>query len=78
MQRLLVIALIACAVWAAGEVYEKGVDGAFGGLFARVLPDLDPPAERRTPDRAADAFQRAWDRSEARVDHLLEEHAPGE
>ena len=43
----------------------KGIDGAFGGIFADAY---QAPAERSTPNRAADAFQRAYNKSEERVD----------
>lgn len=34
MGKLLGLILFVLAVWVAVEVYDKGVDGAFGGLFA--------------------------------------------
>ena len=73
MAKLLKIVLILLCVWTAVEVYSEGVDGAFGGLFAGFDSSvLDAPANRSTPDRAADAFQRAYNKSETRVDALLE------
>lgn len=68
MGRLFAIVLIVLGVWAGIEVYTNGVDGAFGGLFADTY---QAPAERSTPDRAADAFQRAYNKSEERVDRQL-------
>jgi hypothetical protein len=55
------------------EIYTEGTAGAFGGLFTRFSEELNAPAQRSTPDRAADAFQRAWNTSEERVDRLLRE-----
>lgn len=69
MGRILALALVVLAIWAGAEVYTKGVGGAFGGL----LSSFEAPADRSTPDRAADAFQRAYNSSEARVDRQLEE-----
>jgi len=69
MGRLFALALVVLAIWAGSEIYTKGIGGAFGGLFA----SFEAPADRSTPDRAADAFQRAYNTSEARVEHQLEE-----
>ena len=73
MERLFVISMIVAAIWAGAEVYTKGVDGAFGGIFASAF---EAPANRSTPDRAADAFQRAYDKSGDRVDEMLERQDP--
>ncbi len=80
MRKIFTILLIAVAIWTGLEVYTEGVDGAFGGLFSR-LPSasaVEAPATRSTPDRAADAFQRAYNKSEQRVDRLLREADPAE
>jgi hypothetical protein len=69
MGRIFALALLVLAVWAGAEVYTKGVGGAFGGL----LSSFETPADRTAPDRAADAFQRAWNTSEKRVARQLEE-----
>ncbi len=68
MGRILGLALVVLAIWVGAEVYTHGVGGAFGGL----LSSLEAPADRSTPDRAADAFQRAYNTSERRVDQQLE------
>jgi len=68
MQRIFGILIIVLAIWAGVEVYTRGMGGAFGGLFGS---GLEAPATRSTPDRAADAFQRAYDKSEKRVDDAL-------
>ncbi len=73
MERLFVISMIVAAIWAGAEVYTKGVDGAFGGIFASAF---EAPANRSTPDRAADAFQRAYNKSGDRVDEMLERQDP--
>jgi hypothetical protein len=69
MGRLLGLVLMLLAVWAAAEIYTKGVDGAFGGILGSAF---EAPADRSTPDRAQDAFQRAYNTSERRVDRVLE------
>jgi hypothetical protein len=79
MAKLLKIVLILLCVWTAVEVYTEGVNGAFGGLFAGFDGSaLEAPANRSTPDRAADAFQRAYNKSETRVDAMLEEKNPSD
>jgi hypothetical protein len=71
--RILGIGFIVVGIWVGLEVYTEGVAGAFGGLFERLAPAsaFEAPAERSTPDRAVDAFQRAYDQSEGRVDRAL-------
>ena len=75
MGRIAVIGVMVLAIWVGLTVYNEGVDRAFGGLFAGFADSsaLDAPADRSTPDRAADAFQRAFDKSEKRVDAMLQE-----
>ncbi len=73
MGRLFAIIMIVSAIWLGAEVYTKGVDGAFGGFFASAF---EAPANRSTPDRAADAFQRAYNKSADRVDQMLERQDP--
>lgn len=78
LARLLGLALILLCVWTGAEVYMNGTSGAFGGIFARWSNEFGAPADRSTPDRAADAFQRAWNTSEARVDRALEREGSGD
>jgi hypothetical protein len=75
MGKAIAITLIVIAIWVGLTVYSQGPDQAFGGLFARILDSsqLDAPAARSTPDRALDAFQRAYNKSEDRVDRALGE-----
>ena len=76
MGKVIAIALIVIAIWVGLTIYSQGPDQAFGGLFARVLDSsqLDAPAARSAPDRALDAFQRAYDKSGDRVDRALREN----
>ena len=75
MGKIFVFALIAVVIWVGATVYDEGSERAFGGLFARLsrTTALDAPANRSTPDRAQDAFQRAWNKSEGRVEQALEQ-----
>lgn len=75
MRKIIAACLLILAVWVGVEVYNEGVDGAFDGLFVDGLGEsmamFDAPANRSTSDRTMDAFQRAYDKSEQRVDRLL-------
>ncbi len=69
MGRLVAPLLVLLGIWATAEIYNHGIDGAFGGVLGSAL---EAPASRSTPDRAQDAFQRAYDLSEKRVETVLE------
>jgi hypothetical protein len=55
-------------------VYNEGTNHAFGGIFARMSHStaLDAPAQHSTTDRTVDAYQRAWNKSESRVQSQLD------
>jgi len=72
MGRIIGMTLIVLAVWAAAEMYSEGLDGAFGGVLAS---GHEPSSDSSTSDRSADAFQRAYNKSEERVEKLLEQDA---
>jgi hypothetical protein len=69
MGRLIGFILMLLAIWTAAEIYTNGLDGAFGGVLGSAF---EAPADRSTPDRAQDAFQRAYNSSERRVEDVLE------
>ena len=71
MQRMIGIILIVLALWVGIEVYTEGTERAFGGLFASGSEE--PDEQRSTPQRAADAVQRAYDKSAERIDRQLGE-----
>lgn len=75
MRKIIAAGLLVVAVWVGAEVNHRGVDGAFGGLFANGLSKssavFDAPANRSSSGRTMDAFQRAYDKSESRVERLL-------
>ena len=75
MTRWMIILAIAVVTWIGLTIYHEGTDRAFGGFIARIeLPSWEPAANRSTPDRPEDAFQRAFNKSEDRVDHALEKN----
>jgi hypothetical protein len=53
MGKLIGLILLVLCVWVAIEVYEKGMDGAFGGAFAWVSAPL--PADRESAGAAREA-----------------------
>ena len=73
MARILKLALLVLFIWASVEIYTNGFDGAFGDLFAQQKTSVDRSGIVSTSKRAAGAFQRAYDKSETRVDKMLEE-----
>ena len=75
MGRMIGWVLLVCAVWGAVEVYTKGLDEAFGGVLASSSASPRAPS---TPDRARDAFQRAYSESEQRVLRQLDPESPPE
>ena len=73
MRKVIAACLLVAAVWVGAEVGHRGVAGAFGGLFANKPDKLSATnGTQAKPRRTMDAFQRAWDKSEQRVDRLLE------
>ena len=69
MGRIAALCLIVLAIWAAAEIYTKGIDDAFGGMLASA-DSLQRAGT--TSQRASGAFQRAYNKSESRVDGILE------
>jgi hypothetical protein len=72
------ILAIVIGVWVGLTVYLEGVDHAFGGafgFFASAPAGAAADEEEHAPvtDRAAHAFQRAWDKSERRVEDALDQ-----
>lgn len=73
MQKVFGMLLIVCGLWLGLEVYEKGLAGAFDGLFARMglaeAPAADAEPYRSPGERAGErlrgAYQAGIDRAEA-------------
>jgi hypothetical protein len=76
MGKILGLAMLVTALWVGMEVYQQGVDGAFGGAFA-TLGDSggeDAPRDGRSiPRRAGDKAQAAHDAAAARRARMLGE-----
>jgi len=81
MRRILGTGAVVLLVWTALEIHTHGFGGAFGGALDRLLQSdvFDTAAERgsreaeegSTSDRAADAYQRALNRSANQVDEVV-------
>jgi hypothetical protein len=76
MGRILGILAIVVGVWIGAEVYTKGVDGAFGGIFAGAMdplstyestPDGRSPVQNIT-DNVRDNIERGADRTRRGVE----------
>jgi hypothetical protein len=85
MQKVFGMLLIVGGLWLGLEVYQKGVAGAFGGLFARAglaeapAPGAEPyrPPGERAADRVRGAYQAGWDRGEAPEAAAADPSIPG-
>jgi hypothetical protein len=68
MQKIFGVLFILVAVWIAIEVYTKGTDGAFGGLFAahsrgQASAQASGPLTDRARDRVKEAFRTREERT---------------
>jgi hypothetical protein len=78
MPRWLVLLVIAGTTWVALTIYSQGVERAFGGVLADLgLPRWEPAANHPASDRPEDAFQRAWNKSEQRVEQGMAKESRG-
>ena len=67
------ILAIVLGVWIGAEVLTKGVDHAFGGVFANLSKsDGERIDADSVPVRAATRYRSAFDRGIDRVDEALE------
>ena len=76
MGKILGLAMLVTALWVGMEVYQEGVDGAFGGTFAALGNsdgDEAPRDGRSIPRRAGDKAQSAHDAAADRRARMLEE-----
>jgi len=70
------ILLVVVGIWLGLEVYQNGIDGAFGGALASLGRSADEQAAshpRSVPQRAGDAVRRSHSEAQARLDRMLEE-----
>lgn len=65
--------LMVVTVWIVAEVTTKGMDHAFGGVFASGDAPLEEGPRLTVPQRAGAAVERAHDEHSARYDELLGE-----
>ena len=73
MDRLRIVLVIAVTTFVALQAYEQGYFRSTARFLASVGPrDWEPAAGREVTDRPEDAFQRAWNSTEKRVDRALE------
>jgi hypothetical protein len=72
--RLVGLILFVLAIYVGITIYTEGVDGAFGGIFARFGDDRTDPqaAERATPvtERVEDRWRDYLDASERRLESV--------
>jgi hypothetical protein len=74
MPKIVGILLAVMAIWLGLEVYQNGIQGAFGGALARLDGSGDQQVvrdPRSLPQRAGDAVERAHAEAEARLNRLL-------
>ena len=69
MNKLFGLVLIGLLVWAAAEVYMKGTDHAFGGLFtgfsSEAAAATEPkPVYEKVGNKVNEEFQRGYDRTD--------------
>ena len=79
MGRIIGILAIVRGVWLGAEVLTKGVDQAFGGIFANLglsqkvsKSDGERIDSKSVPLRAAERYRSGFDRGIERVDRALE------
>jgi hypothetical protein len=76
MGKILGILLVVVGIWLGLEVYQNGIQGAFGGALASLSGPADEQAvrdPRSLPRRAGDAVERAHAEAEARRNRALGE-----
>jgi hypothetical protein len=72
MGRILGILLLVTGIWVGMEVYNEGVDGAFGGALG-FLSDGEESGDLTTRMRVHDAVSSAHAEADARRERLLAE-----
>ncbi len=76
MGKMFGLVVLVTALWVGMEVYQEGVDGAFGGAFADLSDSDGEQASRdgrSVPRRAGDKVQNALDEAAVRRARLLGE-----
>ena len=76
MGKIFGILLVVVGIWLGLEVYQNGMQGAFGGAMASLGGSADEQTvgnPRSVPQRAGDAVERAHAEAEARFERMLDE-----
>jgi hypothetical protein len=76
MAKIFGILLVVVGIWLGLEVYQNGMQGAFGGALASLGDPVDEDAvrdPRSLPQRAGAAAERAHAEAEARLERMLGE-----
>lgn len=73
MRRILGILLLVIGIWVGMEVYNEGVDGAFGGALAFLSDGEEGGGNRTLRMRVHDSVSSAHAEADARRERLLEE-----
>jgi hypothetical protein len=76
MAKIFGILLVVVGIWLGLEVYQNGIQGAFGGALASLGGSADEQAvrdPRSVPQRAGDAVERAHSEAQERLDRMLDE-----
>jgi hypothetical protein len=71
MGKLIGLLLGVTALWVGLEIYQNGVEGAFGGMLAGGSAEVRPAPT--APQRAGAAVERAHGESDVRREKLLAE-----
>ena len=75
MGKVGIMLLIALGIYVGVEVYNEGVDRAFGGFFAGLkeeVPAAFDPDPRSVTQRAADVLENAYDTGIERAERVSE------
>ena len=76
MAKIFGMLLVVVGIWLGLEVYQNGIEGAFGGALASLGDSADEQAvhdPRSVPQRAGAAVERAHAEAEARLERMLDE-----
>jgi len=76
MAKIFGMLLVVVGIWLGLEVYQNGIQGAFGGALASLGGSADEQAvrdPRSVPQRAGDSVEHAHAEAEARLNRMLDE-----
>lgn len=76
MGKMIGILLVVVGIWLGLEVYQNGIQGAFGGALAGLRGSADEQGlrdPRSVPQRAGAAVERAHAEAQERLNRMLDE-----